>query len=79
MITRLLRSILIFNSIEFFEKEKDYLEVVCTVNVISTITWFTLFKFLARKLLIISENWYYFKAILGLYQLFMPLEYWELV
>ena len=38
MITRLLRSILIFNSIEFFEKEKDYLEVVCTVNVISTIT-----------------------------------------
>ena len=58
----------IYVYLESLKEVKDFLVVL--FNKLSTMPWFILL-YLARNHPVIQENWYYFKIIYGLFQLFM--------
>ena len=61
----------IYVYLESLKEVKDFLVVL--FNKLSTMPWFILL-YLARNHPVIQKNWYYFKIIYGLFQLFTWLE-----
>ena len=57
----------VYICVESLQEEEDFLGNTCTFLTSSQL-YLGLFKFLERNLLVIKENWHYFKVILRLFR-----------
>lgn len=57
----------VYICVESLQEDEDFLGIICTFLTSSQL-YLGLFKFLERNLLVIKENWHYFKVILRLFR-----------
>lgn len=66
-LSHLISVLQVYIRVELLQEEEDILGIICTFLTSSQL-YLGLFKFLERNLLVIKENWHYFKVNLRLFR-----------